>query len=244
MTSGTGRGDRTLVGVVGGVGPLATAYFLARVVRLTDAATDQEHVDLVVHQRASTPDRTAFLLGRSTDDPGPVMSACAQDLVKLGAEAVVLPCNTAEPFLPQVEAAAGVPVLGIVRATVQAAARRVPGLRRAGVLATDGTVAARTYHAELARHGVEAVVPGPEDQALVMSVVYDQVKAGLPGDVAGLAAVVDRLVAAGADCVLLACTELSVLHDDLLPLTSHVVVDSVDSLARATVLRAGARPTS
>lgn len=241
MTAPQGR---TLVGVVGGVGPLATAYFLARVVRLTDAATDQEHVDLVVHQRASIPDRTAFLLGRSSEDPGPVMAACAQDLVRLGARAVVLPCNTAEPFLPQVEAAAGVPVLGIVRATVEAAVRRVPGLRRVGVLATDGTVAARTYHDELARAGLETVVPGAEDQATVMSVIYDQVKAGLPGDAGALAGVADRLVAAGAGCVLLACTELSVLHDELLGLTDHVVVDSVDSLALATVLRAGARPAT
>lgn len=243
MTAG-GRDGRSLVGVVGGVGPLATAYFLARVVRLTDAATDQEHVDLVVHQRASIPDRTAFLLGRSTDDPGPVMAACARDLVRLGAETVVLPCNTAEPFLPQVEAAAGVPVLGIVAATVAAAAARVPGLRRVGVLATDGTLAARTYHDELARAGLEAVVPGPEDQAAVMAVIYEQVKAGRPADVAALAAVADRLVAAGAGCVALACTELSVLHDELVTTTPHVVVDSVDSLARVTVLRAGARTVS
>ena len=235
---------RALVGVVGGVGPLATAYFLARVVHLTDAATDQEHVDLLVHQRASTPDRTAFLLGRSTDDPGPVMAACARDLVTLGARALVLPCNTAEPFLAQVQAAAGVPVLGIVRATVEAAARRVPGLRRVGVLATDGTLATRTYHDELSRLGLQAVVPSEEDQALVTAVIYDQVKAGRAGDAAGLAGVADRLVAAGAECVLLACTELSVLHDELLLLTTHVVVDSVDSLARATVLRAGARTTA
>jgi len=235
---------RSLVGVVGGVGPLATAYFLARVVHLTDAATDQEHVDLVVHQRASIPDRTAFLLGRSTDDPGPVMAACARDLVVLGAQAIVLPCNTAEPFLAQVEESAGVPVLGIVRATVEAAAQRLPGVRRVGVLATDGTLAARTYHDELARIGLAAVVPSTRDQALVTSVIYDQVKAGRAGDVAGLAGVADRLVGAGAECVLLACTELSVLHDELTPMTTHVVVDSVDSLARATVRRAGARTTS
>ena len=230
---------RSLVGVVGGVGPLATAYFLARVVHVTDARTDQEHVDLVVHQRASIPDRTAFLLGRSNADPGPVMAECARQLVGLGARSVVLPCNTAEPFLPQVEADAGVPVLGIVRATVEAAGQRVPGLRRVGVLATDGTLSARTYHDELARSGVEAVVPSVEDQAAVMAVIYEQVKAGRPADEHALSAVADRLVSAGAECVVLGCPELSVLHDELLRVTPHVVVDSVDSLARATVRRAG-----
>jgi len=233
--------SRTLVGVVGGVGPLATAYFLQRVVLLTDARTDQDHVDLVVHQRASIPDRTAYLLGLSGDDPGPVMASCAQDLVSIGARAVVLPCNTAEPFLPQVEAAAGVPVLGIVRASVAAARRRLPGLARMGVLATDGTLAARTYHDELAAVGVQAVVPSTEDQAVVMAVIYDQVKAGRPADLRGLVGVVDRVAAAGAQAVALACTELSVLNDELVRASPHLVVDSVDSLARATIQRAGAR---
>ncbi|MFC5381952.1 aspartate/glutamate racemase family protein [Aquipuribacter nitratireducens] len=231
---------RRLVGVVGGVGPLATAYFLDRVVRLTDAATDQEHVDLVVHQRASIPDRTAFLLGRSDADPGPVMAACARELVQLGAEAVVLPCNTAEPFLPVVQAEAGVEVVGIVRATVAEAVGTVPGLDRVGVLATDGTLAARTYHDELARVGAEAVVPDPADQAVVMRVIYEQVKAGREVDVAALAAVADRLAARGAQCVVLGCTELSVVAASTTALTVATVVDSVEALARATIRLAGA----
>jgi aspartate racemase len=231
---------RRLVGVVGGVGPLATAYFLDRVVRLTDAATDQEHVDLVVHQRASVPDRTAFLLGRSDADPGPVMAVCAAELAGLGAEAVVLPCNTAEPFLPAVEAAAGVPVVGIVRATVAEAVALVPGLERVGVLATDGTLAARTYHDELARVGAEALVPSAADQATVMAVIYEQVKAGRPVDVPALAAVADRLAAAGAQCVVLGCTELSVVAADVTAATAAFVVDSVDALARTTIRLAGA----
>ena len=88
---------------------------------------------------------------------------------------------------------------------------------------------------------LQEVVDDAYEQELQDAWAYEQVKAGRPADVAGLAAVADRLVAAGAGCVLLACTELSVLHDALLPMTRHVVVDSVDSLARATVLRAGAR---
>ncbi|WP_336921445.1 aspartate/glutamate racemase family protein [Aquipuribacter sp. SD81] len=234
---------RRLVGVVGGVGPLATAYFLDRVVRLTDAATDQEHVDLVVHQRASTPDRTAFLLGRSAEDPGPVLAASAADLVRLGARAVVLPCNTAEPFLPQVRAAAGVEVVGIVHATVREVVATVPDVRRVGVLATDGTVAARTYHDELEAAGLEAVVPSAADQRTVMSVIYEQVKANRPVDVPALAAVADRLGDRGAQCVVLGCTELSVVSAPVAGTARVRVVDSVDALARATISLAGARTT-
>ncbi len=235
------RSGRSLVGVVGGVGPLATAYFLARVVHLTDAANDQDHVDLVVHQRAGIPDRTAFLLGRSADDPGPLMAACARDLVTLGAETVVLPCNTAEPFLPQVEALAGVPCWGSSAPPWRRPAVGCPGC--AGWACWPQTARSPPGRTTTSWNGQgwwRWCRPRP-DQAMVMSVIYDQVKAGLPGDARMVAAVADRLVEAGAQCVVLACTELSVLHDDLLPLTRHVVVDSVDSLARATVVRAGGR---
>lgn len=230
---------RVLGGVVGGTGPLATAYFLDRVVRLTRASVDQDHVDLVIMQTSTTPDRTAFLLGESEADPGPVMAAGARSLAGLGVGFVVLPCNTADAFLPQVRAAAEVPVLGIVHETVAAAGRLVQPLRAMGVLATDGTVAAGTYARELAAVGATEVLPDAADQALVMSVIYDQVKAGRPVDVAGLAAVVGRLVARGAQCVALACTELSVVAAELVAVTPHPVVDSVDSLARATIRRAG-----
>ena len=190
------------VGVVGGVGPLATAYFLERVVHLTDAATDQEHVDLVVHQRASIPDRTAFLLGRSTDDPGPVMAACARDLVPIGARgrraARATPPSRSSPRSRPPPASRSSASSGPPCAAARDASRRCVRVGRARHRrhARGPDLPRRAGEA-----GLEAVVPSAEDQALVMAVIYDQVKAGRPADLAGLAAVADRLVAAGADCV-------------------------------------------
>ncbi|GEL93747.1 aspartate/glutamate racemase family protein [Cellulomonas composti] len=234
---------RAPVGVIGGVGPLATVYFLDKVVRLTDAARDQDHVDLVVMQHATIPDRTAYILGRSDENPGPVMAADARTLERIGVAFVVVPCNTAHHFTAEVVAAVEVPVLSIVDETVAEAARRVPG-GTVGVLATSGTLAAGVYQRSAQEHGLGSLVPDDADQAEVMRVIYDQVKAGRPVDLPLLAGVVERLVARGADVVLLGCTELSVVADDADLLADPRYVDSLDVLARRTIERAGHRVRS
>lgn len=231
--------QRAPVGVIGGIGPLATVCFLSKVVRLTRAERDQDHVDMVVLQHATIPDRTAFILGTDDADPGPVMAQDARRLEQLGVSFVVLPCNTAHHFNAQVAEAVRVPVVSIVSETVAAALARLPGTRAAGVLATDGTVRAGVYQQALAAAGLQCVLPDPADQATVMRIIYDQVKAGRPVDVDGFERVVRRLRDAGADVVLLGCTELSVVAEDFALLDRPELVDSLDALARTTITRAG-----
>ncbi|MBE1878459.1 aspartate/glutamate racemase family protein [Myceligenerans pegani] len=241
----------TLVGVLGGVGPLATVRFMERVVRLTDAARDQDHVDMVVLQHAAVPDRTAFVLGRSTDDPGPVLAADARRLAAAGAGFLVLPCNTAHAFAGAIAAATPVPLLSAVDVTVSAVLSRGtwtggrdttrPGA--VGLLATEGTIESGVYRGAFGARGVATLVPDAAGQATVTSLVYDGVKAGRGGDLSGLESVVADLRSRGAGAIVLGCTELSVAAEatppDLLP--DVVLVDALDELARATVPRAGRR---
>lgn len=233
--------ERPLVGVIGGVGPLATAYFLGKVVRLTQATRDQDHLDMVILEHASIPDRTAFILGTSTENPGPVMADDARRLERFGAAFLVLPCNTAHNFTDEVAGAVDIPVLSIIEETLDAAQARVPGATAIGLLATSGTAASGVYQRALAARGVGCVLPDDADQAAVMSVIYDQVKAGLPGDVGTIRAVAGRLVEQGAGLVVLGCTELSVVAEDEGLLDDPLFVDSLDVLARSTIERAGGR---
>lgn len=230
------------VGVIGGVGPQATAYFLDMVVRLTDAARDQDHLDLLVYDHATIPDRTAFILGTSTEDPGPVMARDAQRLERFGVSFLVVPCNTAHHFTDQVVAAVDVPVLSIIDETVAESQGRVDGLRRVGLLATSGTLHARVYDSAFEASGVEVVRPDEADQAAVMEIIYEQVKAGRPVDLPRFTGVMDRLRAAGAQVIVLGCTELSIIAADhgLLE-ADRSLVDSLDVLARRTIERAGHR---
>lgn len=235
--------------MLGGAGPLATVLFMERVVRLTDAARDQDHVDMMVLQHATVPDRTAFLLGRSLDDPGPVLAADARRLARAGAGFLVLPCSTAHAFAGTIAAATPLPLLSAVDVTVSAVLSRDAWTSRlsgprpevVGLLATDGTVAAGVYADAFGARGVKTLVPDVAGQAAVTSLVYDGVKAGHGGDLTALGGVIADLRRRGAAALVLGCTELSVAAEatpaHLLP--DVVLVDSLDELARATVLRAG-----
>ena len=226
------------VGVIGGLGPAATVHFLHRVVELTDAKRDQDHVDLLVWQHGSIPDRTAYLLGHG-ESPEPVLVADAVALERAGARFVAVPCNTAVVWVDQMRAAVSIEVLDTVAETVAAAQRAVPGMRRLGVLATDGTLLAGSYAAAADAAGVEVVVPDPDVQREVMSIIYDGVKAGMPVPRSRFDAVVEHLRGRGAEAVALGCTELSVLHGQL-GIDDPAVVDSIDALARRVISRAGA----
>lgn len=228
-----------LVGVLGGVGPLATAYFLQRLVTCTDAERDQDHVDALVLNHATIPDRTEFVLGRSQEDPGPVLAADARRLEAFGADFLVMPCNTAHYFTQQVLDAISIPLVSIIEVTADAAVARVPGLATVGLLATEGTVASRVYHDAFAARGVEVITPDDADQAVVNAVIYEQVKAGLAADVDALRAVAGRLAGRGAGVVVLGCTELSVAAVDHGLIDEPPFLDSMDQLVRATITRAG-----
>ena len=238
MTPG-GRGARDEpVGVLGGLGPSATVHFLGRVVALTDAVRDQDHLDLLVWQHGSIPDRTAFLMGKG-ESPEPALVADAVALERAGARFIAIPCNTAVVWVESMRAAVGIEVLDTVVETVAATRVAVPGLRRLGVLATDGTLRAGTYTAAAEAVDVEVVLPTPEVQREVMATIYDGVKAGAPVPRERFDALVDHLRERGAQAIALGCTELSVLAEDL-GVDDPQVVDSIDALARRVLVRAGA----
>lgn len=231
---------RPPVGVIGGVGPQATAYFLDMVVRLTAADRDQDHLDMVVLNHASIPDRTAFILGESDEDPGPVMAEDARRLAAFGVDFLVLPCNTAHHFTREIEDAVDVPLVNIVAETVAEVRRRVADLTAVGLLATSGTVRAGVYQRAIEEAGARTVLPDAQGQASLMRIIYDQVKAGRPVDVEEFRALVAGLRAQGAQAVVLGCTELSVVAADFDLLAQDAgLVDSLDVLARRTIERAG-----
>ncbi len=227
-----------LVGVLGGVGPMATVYFEEMVLEMTDASRDQEHVNMLVYNHASIPDRTAFVLKQCDQSPLPDMVEDAQMLARMGCDFLVLPCNTAHFFHQRIQQAVSVPLLNIIEETVCACARR--GLHTLGILATEGTVASDTYGMMCRRFGLDCLYPDPGTQRQVTSVIYDRIKAGQPVKAREMAALYTRMRDEGCDGIVLGCTELSVAHRDLALHGAHPdVVDSLEVLARSTIRRAG-----
>lgn len=224
-----------MLGVIGGLGPMATAYFLQLLTSMTQAETDQQHLEILIHSKPAIPDRTAYILGKSNRSPLPDMTEVGRSLAAQGAEILAVPCITAHYFQRQLEEAIGVPVINAVEETAEYLRRR--RIFRAGVMATDGTVESGLFQNKLREHGVEAVIPTKEDQGLVMHLIYENVKAGKSVEFPLFQRVSDRLREAGADVILLACTELSLIKRDFSLGPGYL--DVMEVLARRAVLSCG-----
>ena len=229
---------RQAVGVIGGVGPMATVYYMQRVIEMTKAGCDQDHINMLVFNDCDIPDRTAYITSQSPDNPLPVMVEDAKRLEAAGCEFVVIPCNTAHYFYEELQDAVSIPVVNIVEETIRYAKAMIPGLEKVGIMATTGTIITGTYQRYAEAAGLEAIVPDDAGQAALMHIIYDGVKAGKPVPRADFDAVAEGLRAQGAGCLILGCTELSVLKRDL-PINDVDVLDSIDVLASETVRRSG-----
>lgn len=228
-----------MIGVVGGMGPEATILFLSMVVEMTDAATDQEHVELDCLMHSSIPDRTAFILGRSTANPVPLIQADLQLLASRGATAAAIPCNTAHYFFDELQAACPIPILNMPVLAAASVRRRHPRASRVAVLGTRGTVQTGVYREACEAAGLSLVPIDEELQRLADRVIYERVKAGVAVEEELYLELLETGLRTGADVLLLACTELSVPERRI----AHAfpTVDAMAALAEATVLAAGKR---
>ncbi len=230
------------IGVVGGVGPAATVSFLDTLVRATPATRDQDHLRFVVEQNPQIPDRTEHLIG---DGPDPTLAlyATCRKLQQADADVIAIPCNTAHAFVKHIQPRLGIPIVHMLRETVEFITRTFPAVQRIGLLATSGTVASRVYHDEIESAILQATAPEPAVQQQIMDVIYGPrgVKAGFL-DARCRAAVeeaIAHLARRGAEVVILGCTELPLLVaqdlDYRVDGRTIPVIDPADVLARRCI---------
>ena len=223
------------LGVIGGLGPMATAYFLQLLVQMTEARTDQEHIEVLLHSKPQIPDRTRFILGQSREDPLPQMVEIGRELAGQGAELIAVPCVTAHYFQKKLEDSIGIPVVDTIRET--ALSLKAAGVTKAGILATHGTIESGLFQRAFAGEGISAMLPDRAGQQAVMQIIYQNVKAGQPVDSAAFWRVAEGLFGQGAQAVLLACTELSLVKRDFG--LGEGFLDVMEVLARKAVLICG-----
>lgn len=197
------------LGIIGGLGPMATAYLLQLIIEMTDAKTDQEHLDVIVFDRPQVPDRTAYILDRTKPSPLPSMQRTAKTLETLGAGVLCAPCVTSHFFYRELQGSVSVPFLNMVEETAKEL--KHAGKRKAGIMATTGTVSTGLFQSAFEAEGLEAVTPKEAGQAMVMSLIYDDIKAGKPADPEKFKEVSEELFGAGCDSIVLGCTELSLI---------------------------------
>lgn len=230
-----------MLGVMGGMGPIATADFLQKLVRATSAEFDQEHPEVIVFSNPKIPDRVGPILGKSSVSPLPALIDTAKRLEDFGAQVLVMPCNTAHYWHAEVERSVSVPFLHIadvtceeIKSTLSLADAKV------GILATQGTLHARIYQDRLRACGVSYLLPSQEElEQHVLPAIAAVKRDSMSTASRFLTTAIDRMAQRGAEKVLLACTELPIVLEHVKPGLQGRCVDPTEILARASISALG-----
>ncbi len=225
--------NELVIGVIGGLGPEATHDFFGKVLAHSHAQIDQEHLHLIIENNPKTPNRNDAIAGKGPS-PGPALAAMAKALEGAGVDFIVMACNTAHAFEPDIRAAIAKPFVSLIDEVVADVRREHGNAGRIGLLAAQGCLDARIYHIAFQRHGIEVIALEPSSQAEFMKLLY-RIKSGERGaDIsARMRLLGEELVDAGAQVLIAGCTEVPLVLAD--GETSRPLVDSTDVLARRCV---------
>lgn len=230
--------DNKRLGVIGGMGPKATSVFMDQVIEHTVADRDQDHIDMVVLNHATLPDRTTVILENAGER---FLRAVERDLRLLeqaGADHIAIPCNTSHYFYDEMQAMTSIPIIHMVEETIKEIGRRFGSVRKVGVLATNGTLRSGVYRKVCDKYGLELQEPEESVQREIMNIIYNDIKRGRMVSSEGLERIILDLVEQdGCDCVIIACTELSCIR--LGEQAAGFSVDAMDVLVRKSIELSG-----
>lgn len=221
------------MGIIGGLGPMATAHLLEVIINMTDAKTDQEHLDVIIFNRPQVPDRTGYILDCSKPSPVVSMKETANLLEQLGASVIAAPCVTSHYFYDELSSSVSVEYINMIEET--ALELKKCGVNKVGILATTGTISTQLFQEYLRKYDIEVLIPTSEHQAIVMDIIYNEIKAGKPMTKQKFQKVSENLHNQGCECLVLGCTELSLI--DKSDLENGVYLDALEVLAKACVLK-------
>jgi aspartate racemase len=225
--------EQLTVGVLGGLGPEATLDFFAKVLARTAAASDQDHLRLLIDNNPKVPNRNDAVAG-SGPSPAPMLAAMARGLEAAGADFLVMACNTAHAFDSAITDASDLPFVSIIDETVAAALAATPAPTTVGVLAAAGCLDTALYRDAFAAEGVTALEPSGAQRERFMALLY-RIKGGDKGSEvrSGVRDLALELIEAGAEAIVAGCTEVPlVLIQSDLPVP---LIDSTDALVDATI---------
>lgn len=223
------------LGIIGGMGPLATVDIYKKITEGTLAHSDAEHMHIYIDSNVNISDRTQAIL-QGTKGPVSELVSSAQKLESIGAEFLLMACNTAHYFYDDVVRSVSVPVLNMIEEAAQAV--QDAGIKKIAVLATAGTLQSGLYTAALQKRNISVVLPTDLQEQSIMSVIYDCVKAAnFNYDIASFINTLENLKEQGAEAFLLGCTELP--HFFSYFGLEYPTFDSVSILAQKAILFAG-----
>ncbi len=201
---------KKIIGIVGGMGPEATADLFMKIIKATPAEKDQDHLRVIIDNNTNIPDRTKAILGQGVSPVTEIKSTVSK-LRHAGADILVMPCNTAHYFYDSIVTDEKLVFLHMMRETVKHIVKHYPKVKKVGILATSGTITTRMYHQALEAQGLIPITPEPDLQDKVMEAIYSSwgIKAGKYAKARQyLIEVGNELMAQGAEAIIMGCTEI------------------------------------
>lgn len=226
-----------IVGIIGGMGPEATVDLMQRIIEATPAEDDVDHIRMLVDNNPKVPSRIKALIEGAGESPAPCMIEMAQGLERQGADFLVIPCNTAHHYYEEVALSVSVPVINLIQLTAETIKTRQPEIFKVGLLASSALQVIGLYEPWFHRLGIEILYPEADSQASVMQLIRDvKARRRIDAQIEAYNSAAKNLEAQGAQCLVIACTELSVLDEKLE--SALPIYDAADLLVAEIIRRA------
>lgn len=225
------------LGIIGGLGPIASAYFYQLILDITDASTDQEHIEMIIYNNPKVPDRTNYILNHNNDNPVKDLIDMGKKLELINVDLLTMPCITGHFFYNELIKEFKIPMLNMIEETALYLHKQ--NIRSIGLMATEGTIASKILQNKLTEYNITTILPEENMQLKVMKLIYDEIKANNPVNYKDFFEVSNHLKGRGAELVLLGCTELSLIKRDID--IGHGFLDMLEVLAKKSIELCGGK---
>lgn len=224
-----------VAGILGGMGPEATVDLLNRIIQLTPATDDNDHVRCIIDNNPKVPSRIKALIEHVGENPGPCMAEMAQKLEEWGADFLCIPCNTAHYYYDYANNAVSIPVVNLIDLTVKHVLKTNPEIKRVGVLCSTAVISTKLYENGFGEMNVEVIYPEESFQTSLLEVIKS-IKAGDTGAEvqSSFANIVTNVIEQGSELIVIACTELGIISNNV----SFPLADATKILAEEIIARA------
>jgi len=228
------------IGILGGMGPEATAYFFELIIKNTQAEKDQEQIPVIIYNNPKVPPRTDAILKKGPS-PLPLLLEGVRILSQAGADFIVMPCVTAHYYYHDIVRQEKIPFLNLLEETLSHVKKNLPALTRVGLVASTGTLHSRLFHETFTKEGIEVIDPSKDEQEQVMEAIFGKqgIKAGFTSGPAQkiIQDISEKLIRRGAEGVIAGCTEVPlVLKQEDLPVP---LIEPLRIMALRSVKEAG-----
>jgi aspartate racemase len=222
------------IGILGGMGPEATVFFYQKILDLTPAMNDQEHIPTLIYSNTQIPNRTTAILDNQLQEVALALAQSSKVLQRGGASFIAIPCNTAHFWIEDIRRAVSIPVIDMIEETVRFLVEKMH-LQRVGLLSTIGTKKTKVYQNKAGEFGLEILTPNERHSQMVMEVIGEIKKGNKSAvELGKIEQVHTWFQERGVEQVILGCTELPLLFER----KSDWALDPMDVLAQIAVERA------